>query len=234
MKAVSEPAQAGFHQDFVVTLTTQRPSYHTYRQNAREDFEGEGCREKRVAQSLCISDSAVFKLNTIHSFLIRSAMTRRTAESREDETRQCNTLTHTPRYHAQTRTVGYGHVYQGRYKSLPVERDDHFLALVRYVERNAKRAALVKKAEDWPWSSAHVRLYGKEKQQQMLSSWPVPAPEPYGAWLNQSQGKEEIENLRYALKRSKPYGSEQWVAKAVAQFGLENTLRNPGRPRNGT
>jgi putative transposase len=144
------------------------------------------------------------------------------------------TLTHTQRYHAQTRTVGYGHVYQGRYKSLPVERDDHFLALVRYVERNAKRAALVKKAEDWPWSSAHVRLYGKEKQQQMLSSWPVPAPEPYGAWLNQSQGKEEIENLRYALKRSKPYGSEQWVAKAVAQFGLQNTLRNPGRPRNGT
>jgi len=144
------------------------------------------------------------------------------------------TLTHTQRYHAQTRTVGYGHVYQGRYKSLPVERDDHFLALVRYVERNAKRAALVKKAEDWPWSSAHVYLYGNKKQRRMLSSWPVAAPEPYGAWLNQSQGKEEIVKIRDALRRSKPYGSEKWVAKAVAQFGLENTLRNPGRPRNGT
>jgi hypothetical protein len=52
----------------------------------------------------------------------------------------------------------------------------------------------------------------------------------FDQWL----GKEEIENIRDALKRSKPYGSEQWVAKAVAQFGLENTLRNPGRPRNGT
>src|SRR5271157_262381 len=144
------------------------------------------------------------------------------------------TLTHTQRYHAQTRTVGYGHVYQGRYKSLPVERDGHFLALVRYVERNAKRAGLVKKAEDWPWSSAHARLHGNAKQQQILSPWPVAAPEPYEAWLNQSQGKEEIENIRYALKRSKPYGSEKWVAKAVTQFGLENTLRNPGRPRNGT
>ena len=60
------------------------------------------------------------------------------------------TLTHTQRYHARTRTVGYGHVYQGRYKSLLVESDLHFLSLVRYVERNAKRAGLVKKAEVWP------------------------------------------------------------------------------------
>jgi putative transposase len=66
------------------------------------------------------------------------------------------TLTHTQRYHARTWTAGYGHVYQGRYKSPLVESDRHFLTLVRYVERNAKRAALVKKAEDWPWCSAHA------------------------------------------------------------------------------
>jgi hypothetical protein len=42
------------------------------------------------------------------------------------------------------------------------------------------------------------------------------------------------ENIRYALKRSKPYGSEKWVAKTVAKFDLQNTLRNPGRPKNGT
>ena len=60
------------------------------------------------------------------------------------------TLTHTPRYHARTRTVGYGHVYQGRYKSPRVASDRHFLTLARDVESNAQRAALVKKAEDWP------------------------------------------------------------------------------------
>src|SRR5208283_4667274 len=36
--------------------------------------------------------------------------------------RQRITMTHTQRYHAQTRTAGYGHIYQGRNKSLPVER----------------------------------------------------------------------------------------------------------------
>jgi len=54
------------------------------------------------------------------------------------------------------------------------------------------------------------------------------------SWLNHPQAKEEIENIRYALKRSRPYGSEPWVAKAVARLGLENTIRNPGHPEKGT
>jgi putative transposase len=144
------------------------------------------------------------------------------------------TLTHTQRYHARTRTAGYGHVYQGRYKSLLVESDRHFLTLVRYVESNAQRAALVKRAEDWPWSSAHARLGGNEKQKKLLSPWPVPEPDGYRQWLSRSQPKEEVENIRYAIKKSRPYGSEEWLRKAVAQFGLENTMRNSGRPRNGS
>jgi putative transposase len=144
------------------------------------------------------------------------------------------TLTHTQRYHARTRTVGSGHVYQGRYKSLLVESDRHFLTLVRYVERNAKRAGLVKKAEDWPWSSAHARVGGNQRQKKLLSPWPVAEPRSYREWLHRPQGKEEIEKIRSAIKKSRPYGSEQWLRKAVAQFGLENTLRNSGRPRNGS
>jgi putative transposase len=144
------------------------------------------------------------------------------------------TLTHTQRFHSKTRTVGYGHVYQGRYRSLPVESDRHFLVLVRYVESNARRAGLVKRAEDWPWSSAYARRYGNEKQKKMLSPWPMAEPRHYLRWLNQSQGKEEIENVRYAIKKSRPYGSEKWVSRAVAKFGLESTLRDRGRPKKGT
>ena len=124
------------------------------------------------------------------------------------------TMTHTQRYHAKSRTVGYGHVYQGRYKSLLVESDRHFLTLVRYVERNAKRAGLVRKAEEWPYASVHVRLYGTAEQKKMLSPWPTPEPSGYLQWLNQPQGEEEIERIREAIRRGRPYGSEKWVAKA--------------------
>jgi REP-associated tyrosine transposase len=146
---------------------------------------------------------------------------------------QLLTLTHTQRYHARTRTAGYGHVYQGRYKSFPVESKGHFLRLVRYVERNARRAGWVKKAEDWPWSSAHVRLFGSAMQKKLLTAWPVPEPAPYRRWLNQPQAKEETEKIRQGIARSRPYGSEKWVSRTVAQFGLENSLRNPGRPKSG-
>ena len=57
-------------------------------------------------------------------------------------------------------------------------------------------------------------------------------PGHYLEWLNRSQPKEEVEKIRCAIKRSRPYGSEGWVSKAVAQFGLENTMRNSGRPAN--
>jgi putative transposase len=49
--------------------------------------------------------------------------------------------------------AGLGHVYQGRYKSFQVESDEHFWVVARYVERNAQRANLVLRAEEWRWSS---------------------------------------------------------------------------------
>jgi REP element-mobilizing transposase RayT len=53
------------------------------------------------------------------------------------------TLTHTQRWHAHRHSSGSGHLYQGRFKSFPVQDDNHFWTLCRYVERNALRAKLV-------------------------------------------------------------------------------------------
>ena len=58
------------------------------------------------------------------------------------------THTHTQRYHTHYKTIGYGHIYQGRYKSFPIQKDNHFLQVCRYVERNSLRAGLVQKAQD--------------------------------------------------------------------------------------
>ena len=53
------------------------------------------------------------------------------------------TLTHTQRWHAHRHTTGSGHLYQGRFKSFPLQDDAHFFTVCRYVERNALRANLV-------------------------------------------------------------------------------------------
>ena len=61
---------------------------------------------------------------------------------------------HTMRHNAHHHTTGKGHLYQGRFKSFPIQDDDHFLTVCRYVERSALRAELVAHAEDWRWGSA--------------------------------------------------------------------------------
>ena len=63
------------------------------------------------------------------------------------------TVTHVRRWHLHRHTEGTGPVYQGRFKSFPVQADDHFFTVCRYVERNALRANLVPRAEHWRWSS---------------------------------------------------------------------------------
>jgi len=46
-----------------------------------------------------------------------------------------------------------GHVFQGRYKAIIVERDSYLLELARYVVLNPLRANMVERLEQWPWSS---------------------------------------------------------------------------------
>jgi len=81
------------------------------------------------------------------------------------------TMTHTARYHAHYHTTGEGHIYQGRYKSFPVQGDDHFHVVCRYVERNALAAGLVARAEQWRWGSLWNWCGGKSAVK--LSPWPI-------------------------------------------------------------
>ena len=67
------------------------------------------------------------------------------------------TNTHVKRWKEHYREIGHGHLYQGRYKCFPVETDDYFYQVVRYVERNALRANLVERTESWQWSSLRAR-----------------------------------------------------------------------------
>lgn len=141
--------------------------------------------------------------------------------------------THTRRWHVRNGTSGQGHLYQGRYKSFLVEKDEHFLTLVRYVERNAYRAKLVGKAEQWKWSSLWRREYGTTEQKHLLSEWPVEMPDNYIAWLNEPQNENEEGLIEKSIERGRPLGREVWVKQIAKWLGLESTLAPRGRPKKG-
>ncbi len=143
-------------------------------------------------------------------------------------------MTHTQRWHSRHKTIGSGHLYQGRYKSFPVQTNEYLLQLFRYVERNALRAKFVKKAEQWRWSSLHRRENGSAKEKKLLSHWPIDMPHDYLGLVNTPHTNAELESLRYCVNKSKPFGKESWTQRTIDKFDLASTLKNPGRPKKGS
>ncbi len=138
------------------------------------------------------------------------------------------TMTHTQRWHVAHETVGTGHLYQGRYKSFAVETETYLYDVLRYVERNAVRAKLTTRAEQWRWGSAWVREFGSTEQKRLLSEWPVDQPDDYIKWVNEPQTEEEETALRTSVNRGQPFGSASWQKDVIQKFNLHATVEKRG------
>jgi putative transposase len=131
---------------------------------------------------------------------------------------------HVRRYHEHYHTSG--HIWQGRFRSFPIQEDEHLLTVLRYIERNPVRAGLVERAEDWLWSSAMA----SGENRPVLDPGPVPRPAQWHRHVNQPQTEAEVERLRECLRRRRPYGDQAWTVKTARRMDLEASLRPRGRP----
>ena len=134
---------------------------------------------------------------------------------------QWGLTSHVRRYHQHYRS--HGHVWQGRFKSFPIQQDEHLLTVLRYVLRNPIRAGLVSHVQDWPWSSLHHPT--------LVDSWPVDVPSHWNQWLDEPIVEQELAAIRTCVNRQAPFGSPTWQERVAHLFGLESTLRPRGRPR---
>jgi putative transposase len=140
------------------------------------------------------------------------------------------THTHAMRWRVAHDTVGYGPLYQGRFKSFPVQDDGHMLTVCRYVERNPLAGGLVKDARDWRWSSLWLRANGNEEQRSLLTPWPVDAPADWTETVNRPLAQTELEALKASEMRGRPLGSQTWIERTARRLKLDQTLRSEGRP----
>ncbi|MDB5174578.1 MAG: rayT [Phycisphaerales bacterium] len=139
------------------------------------------------------------------------------------------TTAHVRRHHAHYRHSAGGHLYQGRFKNFPVQEDRHLLTLCRYVEANPLRAKLVRRAQAWRWSSLSAGTNGAAEG--LLDAWPIERPSDWLEIVNTAAGASELEAIRTSVKRGRPFGSPQWVARTADRLGLGFTLRDRGRPK---
>jgi putative transposase len=138
------------------------------------------------------------------------------------------TVTHTQRWHAAHKTAGTGPLYQGRFKSFPIQEDGHLVTVMRYVERNAQRAKLVARPEQWRWSSLWHRIHGAPGA---IDQGPVRLPGDWPQHVRSPQTEAELAALRQSVTRGNPYGEGPWQERTAKRLGLQSTLRPRGRPR---
>ena len=131
---------------------------------------------------------------------------------------------HVKRHQSRYETIG--RIWQGRFKAFPVQSDVHLVTVLRYVERNPLRAGLVESAEAWPWSS----LRSRGSSAGLLSPAPVQLAQDWTAFVNGSERGEQLECLREAIQRGRPFGDPAWTVQTAERLGLEGSMRAIGRP----
>ena len=135
--------------------------------------------------------------------------------------------THVRWYHA--RYASTGRIWQGRFKAFPSQDDHHLLTVMRYVERNALRAKLVERAEDWRWGS--LRWRSASPPPLSLAEPPVALPSYWRHLVNEPQTEAELDAIRTCVNRQRPFGASEWVRQQARDLDLEPSLAPIGRPR---
>lgn len=129
---------------------------------------------------------------------------------------------HVRRYHRHYHSSG--HVWQGRFKSFPIQRDEHLLTVVRYVLQNPVRAGLARSPGEWAWSSL--------QKTSLTDPCPVNGQADCSIAVDGSLSDPQLEVVRECVKRQRPFGASWWQADIAKRLGLEITMRARGRPRS--
>ena len=129
---------------------------------------------------------------------------------------------HVRRYHRAYQSSG--HVWQGRFKAFPIQQDSHLFTVLRYIERNPVRTRLVKRAENWRWSSLGQKI-------PWLHPGPLERPRGWMRLVNKPLTDSELEDIRRSVNRGTPFGGESWVRRTASRLGLEASVNPRGRPR---
>lgn len=145
-------------------------------------------------------------------------------------------VAHTGRYHRRHR--GVGHVWQGRFRSPPVQDDTHLWTVLRYIEANPLRASMVADPADYPWSSCSAHVTGRpDPLMTELPGWSDlgATPEARGrAWhakVRAALPEADLTAIRATLLSGRPFGEPEWARHQASALGLAPQTRPRGRPR---
>jgi len=145
-------------------------------------------------------------------------------------------VSHTQRYHRHYQSGG--HVWQGRFKSPIIQADEHLLTVLRYIEANPLRARIVRRAEDYPWSSYRAHGMGEADplldpliNYQELARRAGDRQRKWADKVHAPLAEAQLAAIRRSSASGLPYGGQAWVKRLAKRLDLDLTIRPRGRPR---
>ncbi len=117
-----------------------------------------------------------------------------------------------------------GHLFQGRYQAVMVERDSYLLELVRYIHLNPVRAGMVEAAGEYPWSG-HRGYLGEEVIPWLSTDWVLgqfgrrvdEARRRYGAFVREGVEEGYREEFHRGSEDPRVVGDEQFVQGVIGE-----------------
>jgi len=131
-----------------------------------------------------------------------------------------------------------GTLWEGRFKSALVSRDEYLIMCSRYIERNPVRAGMVAHPRDYRWSSYHRRALGQSDDLLEDDPWyaglgktEVQRSQVYHDWLETSCTEAEWDHIRKATQQGRVVGSDTFQNEMGSRVGRRLNGETRGRPK---
>jgi hypothetical protein len=129
-----------------------------------------------------------------------------------------------------------GHVFQGRFKGILVDKDSYMLELARYIVLNPVRARMVRSVKDWPWSSYRATAGQAKAHALFITDWILGnfgstrkiAQEKYKAFVQ--AGKNQPSPWEF-LKNQIYLGSDKFVEEMQCKINPKQSLKDIPKPQ---
>lgn len=124
-----------------------------------------------------------------------------------------------------------GRLWESRYHSCIVDREYYLWAVARYIEQNPKRANIVKKEEEYPYSSAKAHIEGERDDILSEDLFNDNQRKDYILFIRESITEDEMHRLKYSTRTGRPFGRDDFIKRMEKKLNKSFIVQKPGRPK---
>jgi len=134
--------------------------------------------------------------------------------------------------HVNRKQSRSGRLWQNRFFSCPVDKDEYLWPVLRYIDRNPVRAGKVRHALEYPWSSARHHATGEADPLLDEPEWLAAElrRQKYRRSLR-DESEEKAAEIRRMTATGRPLGGSAFLSVLESRLGRVLTLQRPGRHR---